>query len=424
MTWQRTSLYILAILSLIALLVFSLFEPVRVSSANWDKTFDYNSKEPYGAWMFRQLLDEYYGPDNIHNCLRGCKFSDWVDNDTTYTYLLLANELYLNEEQLDSILSMVERGHKAMIITQHFMPDDSLGLPYDIYTYKDSIRSLQLDFNEGSIDYFSYTHSIDSTSYDWISTVMIDSISNSLFSSSHLDTVGRSDITGTRRPIYGPLDTLVSFGDSSVIFVDIPYGDGHLYLHSMPGLFSNVMFKMQDGASHFELVMKELESDVLIIGKNYDYGVFNENRASNPIQFIFSSESLAWAYYLLFLTLILYVIFRGKRTQRMMRTLTPNVNSSLEFVDTLSQLYRSQNQPTKLVSHIEGVFYQYFKRNYYLNKADRNFVQKASLKSKVPEAEIKLLLKKMSAARDNPRFREEQLVNLNKSLEDFYKKCK
>ena len=118
-----------------------------------------------------------------------------------------------------------------------------------------------------------------------------------------------------------------------------------------------------------------------------------------------------------------YIYFTGKRRQQAIPTLEVNKNTSVEFVDTLSDLFRSQNNPSRLVDHIEENLKQFIKRKYFIDSNSADYYKRVSQKSKIDEEEISTLFKRIEAAKNNMRFREEQLVNLNQTIEEFYKKC-
>ena len=149
----------------------------------------------------------------------------------------------------------------------------------------------------------------------------------------------------------------------------------------------------------------------------------NGESAFNPIQIIFTNPAFKWAYLLILIGSVSYIYFKGKRRQQAIPTLATNENTSLEFVDTLSDLFRSQNTPSRLVEHMEENVEQFINRKYFININSVDYIKRISQKSKIDEVEISTLFKRIKAAKNNVRFREEQLINLNQTIEEFYKKC-
>ena len=60
------------------------------------------------------------------------------------------------------------------------------------------------------------------------------------------------------------------------------------------------------------------------------------------LRFLFTTPSLTWAYYLTLAGLGLFMIFESKRRQRVIPVIEPVKNKSLEFVETVGQLYYQQ----------------------------------------------------------------------------------
>ena len=54
---------------------------------------------------------------------------------------------------------------------------------------------------------------------------------------------------------------------------------------------------------------------------------------------ILQSQALKWAFYMTLISLILFVIFRGKRTQRIIPVIDPLKNATLDFTKTIGDLY-------------------------------------------------------------------------------------
>ena len=79
---------------------------------------------------------------------------------------------------------------------------------------------------------------------------------------------------------------------------------------------------------------------------------------------IFRYPALKWAYILLILGAILYVLFRTKREQRPIPEIRPLENRTLEFVSVVSSLYYKQRDHVAIAnkrinSFLEEVRYYY-----------------------------------------------------------------
>ena len=142
--------------------------------------------------------------------------------------------------------------------------------------------------------------------------------------------------------------------------------------------------------------------------------------SEHPLQFIMSSKPLKMAYYLFVLGLLSYAIFGGKRRQKAIPITDKNENTSLEYIDTVSQLFYQQGQHEKLVSHMRNIFYHKMERKYFLKKDHPEFVETLAKKSKIPQADLQYIIDRFRNLEENYSFRADQLVALNKRLEQIY----
>ena len=67
-----------------------------------------------------------------------------------------------------------------------------------------------------------------------------------------------------------------------------------------------------------------------------------------PLTYILKQPPLAWAWYLLLLMGLLFLIFKAKRKQRVIPVLKENTNNSLAFINTIGNLYFRKNDHKQL----------------------------------------------------------------------------
>ena len=436
MSKSRTRIWLAGGAFLVLCLIAVLFKPEQVSDSDWDKSFSISSDEPYGLSIFKGLLDHSYDEGTVVVCEGYC---DLPDGDASgYGYLYIGLDYWADSSYFAELVDFSSRGGQVLLIADYMY---ARGEHYTLETgwAIDSIREAAL-MSDSEIFRFEHTmKQLDSTEYI------------SVYAPDIIDSLKQLKV-----------DTILSIQDSVPVYTSVSHGADVIYLHTLVEMFSNVSLKYGDGLDHYNYVMNYIghidqrslsepyasaqqTRDTLLLQN--DHGIYLSKRASmskvdtllfdsvdnyksddsysgfNPIAFIFSNQALKWSYFLILLGAISYIYFRGKRRQAAIPTLAQNENTSLEFVETLSHLFRLQNKPSYLSDHMEDNIKQYIKRKYYIDSNTHNYIEKVSRKSKVTEEEISLLFKRISAAKNNPRFREEQLVNLNKAIEEFYNKC-
>ncbi len=377
--------------------VAALFKPVQVNSADWRKQYRPDGEGAYDVSVFRGLLDRYYGEDRVISCRGACGLPD--SSATGVAYIYISENYYPDSLQDVELSEFVRAGGDALILAEYFEWWD--GMPAGIYPDMmiDSIEAITLSGNEVEYYYENLQEGTDSTAWTYVYGLTQDS------------TVRECD-------------TLLMAEDSILLSAIYPMDSGRLILHTLPEMYTNVTLKHGDGVAHLNYILEQLDVDTVYFDTAYNQYRNNNYSSFNPLAFIFENPGLKWAYLLLLLTALSYIYFTGKRRQRYIATLPASENGSLAFVDTLSDLYRMQNQPNNLVQHLEDNLYQYIRRRYFIDRQVEHFVDRVASKSRVPAEQIALLIKKLESAKDNPRFREEQLVNLHKRLEEFYTQSK
>lgn len=135
---------------------------------------------------------------------------------------------------------------------------------------------------------------------------------------------------------------------------------------------------------------------------------------------------LRTALYIILGGFLLFMIFRAKRTQRVIPVIQPPVNSSLEFLGTISNLYYKKKDLHTIVEKRHAYFLDFIRKNYYMSteNIDNDFTNVLSAKSGVDKDklnELFLLFKDMTSLAYIPN---ETFLKYNHLLEEFYRNVK
>lgn len=220
------------------------------------------------------------------------------------------------------------------------------------------------------------------------------------------------------------------------VFIKFPVGKGWLYIHAVPEAFYNESMFTEGGLAYAESVFSNLPKGHYLWhehSKKWDpLDDFDKNNTNNknisresPLQYILEKRSLRWAYILLLSSLFLYIIFKIKRKQRVIPPIEPNNNNSLEFVNTVSKLYLQQEKHYKFIKHYEQSFIHFIKDKYYITspKIDDEYIKHIALKSQIEEEKIKEIFNGLDKAKKTHNYTADDLINLHKKIEYFYKNC-
>jgi hypothetical protein len=129
---------------------------------------------------------------------------------------------------------------------------------------------------------------------------------------------------------------------------------------------------------------------------------------------------------LLLAVILLYVLFHLKRRQRVIPVLEKNVNSSLEFVQTVGSLYFQQNDHKKLAIQKMRLLMAFIRNRYHLNTSlpDEELAEKIAAKSGLELQAVEVIFTQFRAIERMPYIDDHMLIGFHHLIENFYQKCK
>lgn len=389
---------ILIIVGILSLLFMRNFERKEVSAADWSVDFKPESKEPFGTWVFQETLKKTYGEENIVSLKEG-GFYNINSQSKDKGYLFIGEYFNPSRSQADSLRSFISAGNEAIIITEgwSFTTDSLLLYIEPINEHEASATCISLYKQPKDYVLETYYRHFDSMATSYNTTLNIDSDS-----------------------ILFAYDTISTIDRELPIAINMTIDEGQLFLHTQPYVFTNIGLEQEEISEYAIRTIPLLDIDTLYIDRESFLNKNQEDKQS-PLQFVMSQPKLKWAYYIMTAGLLLFVISRGKRRQRVIPTLEQNENTSLEYIKAVSDLYRTQNQHHKLAKQLKLIFHQWVKKKYYILSGEAGYTKKLSKKSRIPEEEVERLINRLNAAQNNQRFDDTQLTNLHKDLEQFYK---
>jgi hypothetical protein len=141
--------------------------------------------------------------------------------------------------------------------------------------------------------------------------------------------------------------------------------------------------------------------------------------SANPLRFIGQHPPLRWAYWLAWIGLILFIVFNSKRKQRIVPVIKPLENTTIDFAKTISNLYFQEKNYKDIIRKKIIYFLEKVRTLYHIETAnlDDDFMLKLAHKSGKNEEDIKALIQLIVQLKNRGVFYEEDLIKLNKALE-------
>ena len=468
---KRTFTNILITLAVLALIPIGLFifSYLQNQYIDWNERYQVDNKQPYNNYMVFNLLKNY-NPEKefvfIEDVLTEKLAEDKIKEATTpMSYVFVGPHVNLLDDEIDSLRSFVEKGNTAFFAV-NILPDTLLlllGLEYDNYSYSyDSLIST--NFFNSAIEKqpsftFNYRRKNESvgTSWNYFSSYDIENSEkrkagtqyNSLgyikkltdlqqYATTNYDNYGEENYSEDYYDYQE--DELLenkenNYNASEEVFINfirIKYGKGYFYFHRNPVLFTNYYLIQEDGKKYAERVLSYLpEGDILWDERSHFYKrgkreYQKQAQRPSPLSYILSQPAFAWGYYLLFVAALLFVIFRGKRMQRIIPILRKEENTSLEFTKTVGQLYYLQKDHKRLTQLKIRLFFDFIRTKYHMNTQhiDDDFRKKLSERSGMSREFVDLILSDIQKVNGQYEVSEWLLRKIHTQIQEFYTNCK
>lgn len=396
----------LVILLAIAATVITIAITVDYSNnrtVDWEESYNEKSNKPYGVSVFYKELSKlfdgqkmktiYYTPYNYFYANSKGGYGDHVAEGN---YILIGNSDYLEIGDVKELLLFAGRGNTVFMSDDSFPQTllDTLNLTVEVVQNTDSIALL--NFNNSNLQ--SKNTTIDKSE------------SSAYFSKFEADNY----------KALGHVNGYLNFTN----FLEIPFEDGKIYLHLEPKVFTNYNILKDQRYLYTEGVLSYLPNQTIYFDsytKFFDSYYGNAEEKSNLSWFL-QQQSFKWAWYLALILTFLFIIFNAKRRQRIIPIVEPLENTTVGFVKTISNLYYETQDHKNLIDKKIIYFLEKIRSDYNLETTNLNeeFINKLSQKSGKNKDSVKKTINFINWLRTKNELFEENLLKLNKHIEEFY----
>lgn len=385
------------------LLIFIMIEFTRPRQVSWMNSFSERHSIPYGCLVLRNTLEDVFSDtiinrnSSLYETLKGSVARD-------ENYILINSNVELDKESSQRLIKWVRRGNNAFIASHSFYGTylrDTLGVSmafqsefFNEFINKKDSAEFHLNFTNSNLR-SQEGYKFNKQPVSWYF--------------SGYDTL--------RTSVLGTID------EEYTNFIRIKAGDGNLYLCSTPYVFTNYSILDNDGDVYAYKALSYMPKN----NKTYWDEHYKDapKMASTPLRYILSVIPLRWAYYTAIVTIILYIVISAKRKQRAIPVIEPPRNSTLDFVDTISNLYLHKSDHANIAGKKITYFLDYIRERFNLetNKTDTEFFRALAGKSGIEARKIAGLFARIEDISNSPNVSKQQLLELNKEIEEFYEKA-
>jgi hypothetical protein len=357
---------------------------------DWSPSYSKNDKIPYGSYLLFTLMPDIFPSQKIEST--NLPFYNITEERKieNKNILFICNNFEPDELDSKVLKELLAQGNDIFIAANSFGKNisDSLKIftSYSLFGEFDSAyanftnpkikREKDYKFSQGNYDHYF-------TSFD-TSKMIVLGMNNNNFAN----------------------------------YLSVRVGKGNLYLHSIPDIFTNYNILKSDREYIFKSLSYLKVRD--LIWDEY-YKEVNKYQ-STPIRYILSQPALKWGYFTLVISLIFFVIFKGRRDQRIIPVIKPLANTTLEFVNTVGNLYFKQSNHKNIAEKKITYFLDYVRTKYSLKTLLLNdqFILQLSEKSLIEKEEIKELISIINIISISESIKQATLIELNNLIENFY----
>lgn len=382
---------------------------ISCKKTNWQENFREKEKSPFGTYVLfneaKELFDTkevHYLKENVYDYL----YHNFEEDEDFGNYICIKSSAYrLNETGLNDLLSSVYNGSNLFLSLNYFseflketLEITTNNLDKNVFT-PSKLKALEGKFTLENEAFKEQTYTFDRNirrhyflTYNEKNTIVL----------------GKTEIDGEKVPN----------------FIKIYHGKGAVYLHTNPIVFTNY-YLLNGNEEYVEqllsyLPLKNVLWDPQI--KSSKLSKNNDNKES-IFNFFLQHPTLKWFLFVSLFGLLLFMIFNARRKQRPIPIIEPLKNSTVEFTHTIANLYLKEKDHKNLVDKKIIYFLEKIRTKYLISTSNLNsqFIERLALKSGNNIANTKYLINTIITLNNKSECSEEELIVLNKMIENFFK---
>ncbi|EDP70319.1 hypothetical protein FBALC1_06168 [Flavobacteriales bacterium ALC-1] len=395
---KKGKIYItLILLTILAIVALEMNKPKKL---NWFPSYAIHHKIPFGSYVFNEQLQRV---SNDVKLIDRPPFEYLKDNDIKGTYVFFNGGINFGEQELNSILDWVDEGNTLMVSAVDFEPKllDTLNLnTQSVNIIANFNNEFQVQLVNPRLD--------NTTSYKFDRPT-------TFFHFNEIDTL-QTSIVGFIDKYRGENETLK---DSLVNIIRKPFGDGEIILNTFPQAFTNYFILNSPNQNYTAGLMSYLDTNQPIYLDTYYKN--GKKYYTSPMYLFLNNQSLKWAYYIVLIAVLIYIIFEGKRKQRAIPIVKPLKNQTVDFTRTIANMYYENGKHKDIANHKIQHFLEYIRNTMYMSTSEVNesFIKNLAARSNNNIEDTKRLFEFIESLNNKKQINNIELERLNTLIENF-----
>lgn len=365
---------------------------------DWRRTYQNKDKIPFGSYAIFNLLNNTFARNVTTN--KQTLYNLNNSNQPNSTLFIANASINFNTSDLTALFSLLNKGNDVFIAANEIEGElaDTFKLATSVRFYpwfehpdslfsKEGMRLKLLAKNAVKKEYV-----YNKVSYD--------------YEFSNFDTTRFSVVSVNE--------------DKNPVLIKTKVGKGNLYFMSVPDVFGNFYIVNHPNRFYAYAILSLLNKPTFIWDEYYK--TYNVKKDSF-LKFILTSDALYAAWMILLITVILYMVFEGRRRQRAIPVIPPVTNTTLEFVNVVSHVYFNSNNHKHIAEERIRYFYEDIRRRFNIptHTIDDHFYQLLHQLSGVTHSDVKQLFSYCERIKKFEDLNEPELIELNRLIINFNK---
>lgn len=363
------------------------------------QSFSYKDKLPGGCYVVYNCLRHLYDAESVKVMTkpftRTYKKNDYLNKGEGSLYILVTDKLYASQQDIEDMLLFTSAGNQLFLAINR--PDSVLKARLGI-----KVNDPHLSFSTASTERYV-------NPYMGADTVFSRKGINAGAYFTGLDTANTT--------------ILATNENQQPNFIRVNYGKGNVFVLLNPSSLTNYYLMHDRNIASLEKQMAYTYSTPSGVYWDEYYKYLNGPQGDfSEWQVLMRYPAMRWALWLLVLLLLLYVLFESKRRQRIIPDKPVLTNNSLEFVETLGQLYYQQGNNRNLAQKMTLHWTEYVRTRFYLSTQHLNatFVDTLTRKSGQPYAIVREIVESIHHIQLSEQVSDADLKKFYKSIHLFY----
>ena len=345
---------------LVFLVVMFIVELQLPKNFSWKPTFHHADKQPFGCFLFDSMLTKTM-PQG-YTVTDSSLYQLAKDSMKKRGILVVADQMNLIPAEMKAIFSMANNGSHVMLVA------------HDLGSFAKDTLGLRIWGSGNTFDLQNFVkYNKERDTLRWVSdTLGYKPQRYAVFNPLLTHRFG-FEVDSAHATIRTPLDKQALNKDGYLLSATMRQGKGYITYICVPLMFTNYAVVDQDDDHNrtfgFTLRCLSLMKHLPIV-RTQAYCPKYDEAEQTPLRYIISQPPLRWALYTLLAGALLFLIFEGRRRQRVIPIEKAPENHPLEFIRLVGSLYYHSRERRSLVVRKYIYFAEELRRTVHVDVTD------------------------------------------------------